>query len=561
MQKASEKQILKKFLKEAYRLHSTSINFMILSGYDSCQALEFFEVGDLIELEEKFGECKVLSDESVALNKQRVEDNVEEQEPEDCDHVFAFSKVSCRALKRDLKGKIDQMHDNTFLSKAAKFHKKFREEEKVELNRKNGFEKLVAGKVADEGPPPRKRRRASQGSKRVAPVVVLDGNQSDDSADKDGEDITEIETVIEEGMESVETGPTFEKVYREWYGTPGWWSNKATAPMHKKVMQWFFEQREDLEKAAQDLEVITQQRIGTEGEATACERESEVVQQAMSTFKLLKEKDMHNQKLSCTCARRKLLKGPAYHLKVSRGKLFLRHSYKRRLEYTDTHLRPCGKKNFIWDMDKQKVPRNTNLSILSSFKIAEEKAREKQSAYEVALAMAKTELDNLAEHLAGKRFHRILFDQKDIEQPIGIELKSLKPTENIDLTREISDAISKFEISDLVGDLDYYVCVLVFSDLLSISEIMSAAKSGLQELRLILSQSGNASKGLRAFVEKKFADLRKAHPSIPILVRECEGVEPVLVARYAFGKERKVPVMDMNDSQIETKIKELSAMK
>lgn len=40
---------------------------------------------------------------------------------------------------------------------------------------------------------------------------------------------------------------------------------------------------------------------------------------------------------------------------------------------------------------------------------------------------------------------------------------------------------------------------------------------------------------LRAFVEKNYKELKTLNPKLPILVRECSGVEPQLWARYGMN--------------------------
>ena len=39
----------------------------------------------------------------------------------------------------------------------------------------------------------------------------------------------------------------------------------------------------------------------------------------------------------------------------------------------------------------------------------------------------------------------------------------------------------------------------------------------------------------RDFIEKRYVELKKVNPDLPILIRECSDVQPKLWARYAFG--------------------------
>ncbi|XP_006368842.1 NADH dehydrogenase [ubiquinone] 1 alpha subcomplex subunit 2 isoform X2 [Populus trichocarpa] len=59
----------------------------------------------------------------------------------------------------------------------------------------------------------------------------------------------------------------------------------------------------------------------------------------------------------------------------------------------------------------------------------------------------------------------------------------------------------------------------------------------LKELRILLCQSSPSSSSTRTFIEKNYKDLKTLNPKLPILIRECNGIEPQLWARY--GKENE----------------------
>lgn len=72
----------------------------------------------------------------------------------------------------------------------------------------------------------------------------------------------------------------------------------------------------------------------------------------------------------------------------------------------------------------------------------------------------------------------------------------------------------------------------------------------LKEIRVHLCQTSEASSGVRKFIEKNYVDLKKLNPNTPILIRECENVQPKLWARYERGKEEHLTLTNMNDSQV-----------
>ncbi|XP_003261036.1 NADH dehydrogenase [ubiquinone] 1 alpha subcomplex subunit 2-like [Nomascus leucogenys] len=75
------------------------------------------------------------------------------------------------------------------------------------------------------------------------------------------------------------------------------------------------------------------------------------------------------------------------------------------------------------------------------------------------------------------------------------------------------------------------------------------AKLGLREIRIHLRQRSPGSQGVRDFIEKRYVELKKANPDLPILIRECSDVQPKLWARYAFG-QKNVPLNNVSADQV-----------
>ncbi|XP_004686591.2 PREDICTED: NADH dehydrogenase [ubiquinone] 1 alpha subcomplex subunit 2 [Condylura cristata] len=72
----------------------------------------------------------------------------------------------------------------------------------------------------------------------------------------------------------------------------------------------------------------------------------------------------------------------------------------------------------------------------------------------------------------------------------------------------------------------------------------------LREIRIHLCQRSPSSQGVRDFIEKRYVELKKANPDLPILIRECSDVQPKLWARYAFGQENHVSLNNFNADQV-----------
>lgn len=84
-----------------------------------------------------------------------------------------------------------------------------------------------------------------------------------------------------------------------------------------------------------------------------------------------------------------------------------------------------------------------------------------------------------------------------------------------------------------------------------------ALSTGMQELRIHLCQTSAASKGARDFIMGSYAEMKKANPDFPILVREASGTEAKLIARYDFGQEKAVSVQGLDAAAVQNKLKEL----
>ncbi|KAI1725275.1 mitochondrial ribosomal protein l51 / s25 / CI-B8 domain-containing protein [Ditylenchus destructor] len=87
------------------------------------------------------------------------------------------------------------------------------------------------------------------------------------------------------------------------------------------------------------------------------------------------------------------------------------------------------------------------------------------------------------------------------------------------------------------------------------------AAGPLRELRIHLCQKSAESNGVREFILKDYATLKKNNPEFPILVRECSGVSPRIWARYDHGTETSVSVENSKREDVLEVVKKLASNK
>ena len=80
----------------------------------------------------------------------------------------------------------------------------------------------------------------------------------------------------------------------------------------------------------------------------------------------------------------------------------------------------------------------------------------------------------------------------------------------------------------------------------------------LKELRIHLCQTSATSSGVRSFIEKNYVDMKTLNKTTPILIRECQNVQPKIWARYEMGKEEHLPLTNMSESQVMNAVQKLA---
>lgn len=81
-------------------------------------------------------------------------------------------------------------------------------------------------------------------------------------------------------------------------------------------------------------------------------------------------------------------------------------------------------------------------------------------------------------------------------------------------------------------------------------QILKKFTPALKEVRIHLCPRTPTSNATRQFITQYYAGIKKNNPALPILVRECTGIEPKIWFRFEYGKETSKPLANMSSDQI-----------
>lgn len=81
-------------------------------------------------------------------------------------------------------------------------------------------------------------------------------------------------------------------------------------------------------------------------------------------------------------------------------------------------------------------------------------------------------------------------------------------------------------------------------------QILKKLTPTLKEIRIHLCPKAVTSNGTRQFISKYYLGIKENNPDLPILIRECTGVEPKIWFRFEYGKESSAALNNLNADQI-----------
>lgn len=87
-------------------------------------------------------------------------------------------------------------------------------------------------------------------------------------------------------------------------------------------------------------------------------------------------------------------------------------------------------------------------------------------------------------------------------------------------------------------------------------QVLKKLTPALKEIRIHLCPRTATSNGTRQFIDKYYLGLKQNNPNLPILIRECTGIEPKMWFRFEFGKETSASLESLNADQIADLLKD-----
>lgn len=87
-------------------------------------------------------------------------------------------------------------------------------------------------------------------------------------------------------------------------------------------------------------------------------------------------------------------------------------------------------------------------------------------------------------------------------------------------------------------------------------QILQKFSPALKEIRIHLCPRNATSNATRQFIDKYYVGIKRQNPDLPILVRECTGIEPKIWFRFEYNKETSASLNNLNADQIAKLVKE-----
>ena len=81
-------------------------------------------------------------------------------------------------------------------------------------------------------------------------------------------------------------------------------------------------------------------------------------------------------------------------------------------------------------------------------------------------------------------------------------------------------------------------------------QLLKKLSPALKEVRIHLCPKGANSNATRQFIDKYYLGIKQNNPNLPILIRECTGVEPKVWFRFEYGRETSASLNNLSADQI-----------
>jgi len=78
----------------------------------------------------------------------------------------------------------------------------------------------------------------------------------------------------------------------------------------------------------------------------------------------------------------------------------------------------------------------------------------------------------------------------------------------------------------------------------------------MHEIKFNFCPKSKSSNGVRTWIQNNYVDLKQLNPKLPFLIRDFEGIEPVVTVQYDFKVIQK-PLSNFSPEEVEQTIIEL----
>ena len=103
-----------------------------------------------------------------------------------------------------------------------------------------------------------------------------------------------------------------------------------------------------------------------------------------------------------------------------------------------------------------------------------------------------------------------------------------------------------FVSNDMIPSLDLRQDIMS----VAVSVWKNLSTKRVQELRFLFCSTSDHSAGVRNFIKNQYQDIKADNPKLPILIRESNSFNPIVIARFDYGVEHAASLSNASEADI-----------